>query len=146
MLQAEVGGRLTVAENLPSSQFRTTYEKMTCAATNFCLQHFLLGVTQDGLDWGDDFKYSLCRANSDPLEGLHGAGREYFGNDVNFTGAGWCRIVTRLMVQAEMKTVLQSHGMEFADAGCKADSTRAKHLRSTIRLPLTLVRAKLQRP
>ena len=96
---------------LPSNQFRCTYEKMTCSATIRCLEHFLLGVQQDGLTWDDFF---LSKSNADPLEGLHGEGRQYFGNDVNFSGAGWCRIISRLQVQAEMKALLQAYGMEFA--------------------------------
>lgn len=96
---------------LPSNQFRTTYEKMTCSATVRVLEHYLLGVGQDGLTWAD---FHLEKCNGDPIEGLHGEGRQYFGNDVNFSGAGWCRIMTRLQVQAEMKALLQAYGMEFA--------------------------------
>ena len=68
-------------------------------------------MQQDGLTWQD---FYLSKCNGDPIEGLHGEGRQYFGNDVNFTGAGWCRILSRLQVQAEMKAWLQSYGMEFA--------------------------------
>ena len=103
--------RLDCDKYLPSSQFRRTYEKMTCSATVRVLEHFLLGVQQDGLTWQD---FYLSKCNGDPIEGLHGEGRQYFGNDVNFTGAGWCRILSRLQVQAEMKAWLQSYGMEFA--------------------------------
>ena len=95
----------------PSSQFRKTYEMMTCSATIRVLEHYLLGVQQDSLTWQD---FYLSKCNGDPIEGLHGEGRQYFGNDVNFTGAGWCRIISRLQVQAEMKALLQGYGMEFA--------------------------------
>jgi hypothetical protein len=95
---------------LPSNQFETSVEMWACVATNHVLL-FFRHCEQLKLSWTQAVLHCL---NSDQLEGTHGAGRTAMGNEVNFTFARWCQILSALAEDAECEADLRARGVEFS--------------------------------
>jgi len=97
-----------------SHQFRKGAEVMTYGATDYILA-FHRGKHQHGWDWAD---LGLCRANDDPLEGMHSeerCGHEVQkGADMNVDLNSHCGVMSRVQQVYNRLPILREAGWNIA--------------------------------